>query len=85
MSAKPLAPALCLFLLLLFAGSTSARAESGSAGPAASVLIAEKVSWFGFVKYWKNWGYRADRVVLIVALIGGLAFLIIAFGGKWRR
>lgn len=77
---------LFLVLLLLSGAPTPARADSGSRAPAASsVLFAESISWRGFVRYWKGFGHRADRVVLIVALIGGLAFAIIAFGGRWRR
>jgi len=84
MKTRQLFHSLCVFLLLLLVTPAAVRAAPLSS-PAITPVVAEKVTWHGFVKYWKNWGYRADRVVLIVALIGGLAFVIITFGGKWRK
>lgn len=84
MKTRQLFHSLCLFLLLLTAAPAAVRAAPFSS-PATTPIVAETITWRGFVKYWRNWGYRVDRAVLIVTVISGLAFLIVAFGGKWRK
>ena len=60
-------------------------ASSRPAVSAAPVIFAMNgVSWDGFVRYWKGFVYRSDRVALIVALVGAAALFIIT-RGKWNR
>lgn len=72
-------------LAMFLAAAAPAQAAPAAPVPSASTLLfAEKVTWHGFLKYWKGFAHRADRIVFIVALIGGLALMIIVVGGKWR-
>jgi hypothetical protein len=50
----------------------------------ATVVIAERISWHGFVRYWRNFASRTDRIVLIVGLVAATALFIIT-RGKWIK
>jgi hypothetical protein len=74
-----------LLLIVAFAGAPSAASGSSSSSrPAPSLVIAESVSVNGFTRYWKNFANRADRVVLVVALVAAAALFIIT-RGKWLK
>jgi len=52
--------------------------------PTANVAFAESVSAHGFVRYWKGFVNRTDRVVLVVGLVAATALFIIT-RGKWLK
>jgi len=62
------------------ASSSPAVATAASSPP----IFAEKVSWHGFVKYWRGFVKNSDRVVVVVALVA-LAALFIITRGKWMH
>lgn len=51
---------------------------------ASPVVFAESVSWYGFVRYWRGFVNRADRVVLVAGLVAATALFIIT-RGKWLK
>jgi len=74
-----------LLLIVAFAGAPSVAAGSPSnSRPAPSLVIAESVSVNGFVRYWKSFANRADRVVLVGGLVAAAALFIIT-RGKWLK
>jgi hypothetical protein len=78
-----------LFLVgtLLLVGNTGtvhAGPPTRSAPSPAMVVIAERVSWHGFVRFWRNFAHRTDRIVLIVGLVAATALFIIT-RGKWLK
>lgn len=64
------------------AGSSTASPSLASASP--PIILAERVSWSGFVKYWRNFVKNTDRVLLVVALVAGAALFIIT-RGRWLK
>lgn len=74
-----LRPALAALLLsIAFAGAPSPAAAT------PPVFAANGISVHGFVRYWKGFVNRTDRVVLVVALVGATALFIIT-RGKWLK
>ncbi len=74
-----------LLLIVALAGApAAARGSAPISRPAPSLVIAESVSANGFVRYWKSFANRADRVVLVVALVAAAALFIIT-RGKWLK
>ncbi|MCX7699645.1 MAG: hypothetical protein N2039_02085 [Gemmataceae bacterium] len=74
-----------LALLSLFAAQPlSARAADQPTPTVAKVVVAERISWHGFVRYWRNFANRTDRIVLIVGLVAATALFIIT-RGKWLK
>ncbi len=72
-----------LLLLAALAGAPqAARGEPPASRPPAGLVLAESVSSGGFIRYWKSFANRADRVVLIVAIVAAAALFIIT-RGKW--
>jgi hypothetical protein len=71
-----------VLLLMALAGAPSVA--SASPLPASGVVVAEGVSGHGFIRYWKSFANRADRVVLVVALVAAAALFIIT-RGKWLK
>lgn len=83
--------AMVFFVVLLFGTAPSAAANSAAHDAphatlrAAPVVVASNgISWHGFVRYWKGFVNRSDRVVLVVALVGAAALFIIT-RGRWLR
>jgi hypothetical protein len=74
-----------LLLLVALAGAPAvARGSAPTSRPVVGVVIADSVSVNGFVRYWKSFANRADRVVLIVAIVAAAAVFIIT-RGKWLK
>ncbi len=60
------------------------RPTSSASNQVATVVVAEKISWHGFVRYWRNFAHRTDRIVLIVGLVAATALFIIT-RGRWLK
>lgn len=71
-------------LSLLAAQPLTARASDQPTPTVAKVVVAERISWHGFVRYWRNFANRTDRIVLIVGLVAATALFIIT-RGKWLK
>lgn len=72
--------------LLLFLAPQPLRAQvpAKPTPTVAAVVVAERISWHGFVRYWRNFANRTDRIVLIVGLVAATALFIIT-RGKWLK
>lgn len=66
------------------ASSPLVSANSRPAVVSSPVVFAESVTWYGFVRYWRGFVNRADRVVLVVGLVAAAALFIIT-RGKWIK
>jgi hypothetical protein len=50
--------------------------------PANAALLAERVTWRGFIDYWTSWANSSSRIIQIVSLVGLVAIGLIC-SGKW--
>jgi hypothetical protein len=66
------------------ASSPLPSANSRPVVVSSPVVFAESVTWYGFVRYWRGFVNRADRVVLVVGLVAAAALFIIT-RGKWIK
>jgi hypothetical protein len=83
-----------LLVLMLSAGFGPAATASAPPLPAAHspsvvaaaapVVFAEAVSWHGFLRFWRSFVNRADRVVLVVGVVAAAALFIIT-RGRWNK
>ncbi len=64
--------------------ATPVPISSPQVAVASPVVFAESVSWYGFVRYWRGFVNRADRVVLVAGLVAAAALFIIT-RGKWLK
>jgi hypothetical protein len=71
-----------LMVLLAMAGAPAPARASPPSAPV--IVVADTANWYGFVRYWKSFANRADRVVLIVAIVAAAALFIIT-RGKWLK
>jgi hypothetical protein len=51
---------------------------------ASPVVFADSISWNGFVRFWRGFVNRADRVILVVGLVAAAALFIIT-RGRWLK
>jgi hypothetical protein len=78
-------PLLLLMPVLAVAAPVpAAPAAAITAMPAPALPLADSFSWHGFMRYWKGFVNRADRVVLVVVLVAAAALFIIT-RGKWMK
>ena len=74
-----------LVLLVALAGApATACGAPPTSRPTVGLVVADSFSFNGFVRYWRGFANRADRVVLIVALVAVAALFIIT-RGKWLK